>query len=174
MLQLREGNPEPVTVKLAGDAWAKVRPAMAFERDLAVGRTGKLLAGLIQSADAASLAADLLGAEFVTADFTEPGWLDAAAHRIVLIDLATTCVTEWGGIVDQSGTPIEKPTRATLALLLRSAPTAHAIEDAMQREVNAEIAEKNGLAASPNGEAAADEPTAPIAEAPIPNAAEAS
>ena len=170
MLQLREGPPEPIVIKLADGVTVTARAATAFEADLAVARTGKVLAGLIQGRDSAALAVDLLGQEFTGADFTAPGWLDAAARRIVLIDLAVTCVSAWSGIVDGAGNAIEKPTRSTLALLLRSAATAQIIEEAIRSEVNKEVAEGNGLAASPSGAAAADENTAQSATQQMPNA----
>jgi hypothetical protein len=171
-LQLRGGSPEPITVKLAGDAAVTVRPATAFEFDLAVARAGKLLAGLVQSRESAANAVDLLGAEFDEADFTSEGWLHAAAQRLMLIDLATQCVSGWTGIIDEAEQPIEKPTRATLALLLRSAITANLVEAAVRREVNKEIQEKNASAASPTGGAAAADNTAQNANAATPNVRE--
>ena len=162
-LQLRSGDPVPVSVKLAGGAVVTVRPATMFEMDMAVAATGKMLRGLIQSSESAGLAADLLGIEFSGADFTAPEWIDAAAKRIILIELATTCVTEWSGFVDDGGRIIERPSRAMLALLLRSPAAASHIEAAMRTEVNAEYDEKNGSAASPNGGAAAEESIAPNA-----------
>jgi hypothetical protein len=164
----------PVLVKLAGNAEVYVRAATAFERDLALARTGKMLAGLVHGREAAATAAALLGSEFAGADFAETGWLDAAGRRIMLIDLAGTCVTDWRGIVDESGQPIEKPSRATLALLLRSNTSARLIEEAILREVNLEIDEKNGSAASPTGGAAAADNTAAPANPKTQDAQEAS
>jgi hypothetical protein len=170
-LQLKDSEPEPLTVKIAG-ASLKVRPATAFEFDLAVARTANLLAGLINSADAAKSAADALGSSFASVDFMDPAWASAASRRLNLIDLATTCVTEWSGIVDDAGKPIEMPNKGALSLLLRSAPAAKLIENAIFSEVNREFEEKNGSAASPNGAAAAADNTAAPAETSAPNAPE--
>jgi hypothetical protein len=162
-LQLSEQLPDAISVKLNGGALLKVRPVTAFELDLAVARSSTLITGLINSADAAQEAAKILGADFGNADFTERAWSAAASRRLNLIELASICVTGWEGIVDADGLPIEKPSKGTLALLLRSASTATLVEAAIFADVNREFLEGNGSAASPTGGAAAAGNTAQAA-----------
>jgi hypothetical protein len=150
MLQVRKGHPPAVAVPLGGGAVAMVRPATAFEYDLAVARAGKLLAGLIESQESATLALEGLGQEFAGADFTSEEWLNAAAQRTALLELATLCVTSWTGVVDETGAAIE-PSREILALVLRGNQAARAIRLAIEADVNVELAEGNASATSPNG-----------------------
>jgi hypothetical protein len=160
MLQLSTKPTPTKTVNLAGGATVAVRPATTFEFDLAVARAGKLLAGLIQSHESAASALDYLGSDFIDADFTAPEWLEAAAKRIILIDLAVACVVSWSGFVDDGGRIIESPSRPMLALLLRSASSSRPIENAIRADINVEFDEKNALGASPTGEAPAADNTA--------------
>lgn len=151
MLKLRKGRPAAIAVPLGGGAVAMVRPATAFEYDLAAAGARKLLAGLIESRDSAALVVDILGEEFVGANFTDSAWLQAAALRVTLLESALLCVASWDGVVDESDQPIEKPSREMLALLLRDGVVAKSIRDAIESRVNLETAEGNGLPGSLTG-----------------------
>jgi hypothetical protein len=170
MLKLRKGRPEPIPVPLGGGAIASVRPATSFEVDLAIAGAGKLLFGLVQSQESASLAAEVLGEEFASADFTSKEWLDAAAQRIALLELANLCVESWTGVVDGDDNVIEKPSRQTLALVLRSNEAAMRIRAAIQSSVNVETSEGNALGASPNGAGLVGADFVPLADRTAANA----
>lgn len=166
MLLLQNKLPAAAEIALGAGASVSVRAATMFEMDLAVAKASKMLAGLIAARESATIAADFLGVEFDGADFNEPEWVEAAAKRIILIELAVACVTGWTGFADEAGNPIEKPSRATLALLLRSPDAARRIEAALRADINVELDEKNGSAASLTGEAAADATIAQSADEP--------
>lgn len=153
-----------MAVPLPGGAVIFVRPATSFEVDIAAANAARTLTGLIEGQEAAAVALDVLGDEFRQADFTTRSWLDAAAQRVALLELATFCAEKWDGVADEDGKPIEHPTREYLALLLRDSECALRIAAAIRARVHDEISEGNALAASPSGAAAADAATAPTVE----------
>jgi hypothetical protein len=165
MLILRKGRPEAAAVPLPGGAIIHVRPATAFEVDLAAAGAGRMLAALVDGQDAAAAALEILGDEFRHADFTTKAWLEAAAQRLALLELATACCQRWEGIADETGALIERPERQHLALLLRDTECARRISEAIRTRVHDEVAEGNASAASPNGAAKAAEAIAPNAAA---------
>lgn len=162
-LKIRKGRPSASAVLLPGGAVVFVRPATSFEVDRAGNAAARMLAGLVEGQNAAATALNLLGDEFREADFTTRSWLDAAAQRIALLELATLCVERWEGIVGDDDRPIEKPNQETLALLLRDSECARRISNAVNARVHQEIAEGNASAASPDGAVKAADATAPSA-----------
>jgi len=167
-LILHKGRPAARAVPLGGGAIAYIRPATSFECDLAVTGATKILAGLTAGAEAAEAAVQLLGEEFMGADFTQGPWIDVAAQRIALLELATLCCARWEGVCAEDGTAIEVPTREWLALVLREPTISVLIRAAVHARVNEERAEKNGSAALPNGGAAAVEASAPVVVPSVP------
>lgn len=151
MLKLHKGRPSAVPVILGGGAVAFVRPATAFEIDLALAGTEKLVAGLVEGEESAMLATSLLGEEFQSADFTTRRWIDAASQRIALLELANLCTQSWNGIADDAGEPISSPTRETLAILLRDNEIAMRFNKAIKSKVHEEIAEGEELPVSQDG-----------------------
>ena len=164
MLKLSKGRPAATAIPLPyAGAVIFIRPATAFEVDIAAANAARVLAGLVEGEGAAALALDVLGDEFRRADFTTRGWIDAAAQRVALLELATLCSESWAGIVDGDGKPVQTPTRDYLALLLRDGECARRVAAAIHAKVHDEVAEGNASAASLNGAAGAAEATAPSA-----------
>jgi hypothetical protein len=168
MLKLSKGRPKAIPIMLGGGAVAFVRPATSFEYDLAIAGMATISAGLIRGEEAAVHATNILGEEFTGADFTTKVWIEAAAQRIVLLELALLCTESWDGVVDDSDAPIPVPTKETLALLLRDNETAMRFNATIKSKVHEEIAEGNASAASPNGAAAAAFNSAPTAVPSVP------
>ena len=136
-----------------------MRPATVMEVERASADVVSLIQGLVIGAEAAMTASVVLGEEFRNADFTNAGWRVAAAKRLALLKLALLCCKSWSGVGDENGDPLPL-NEQNLALLLRDPRIANAVSAAIEAPVHAEVAEKNGSAASLNGAAAADEPTA--------------
>lgn len=175
MIKLTKGRPAASAVPLQGGAVVFVRPATAFEADIAGVGAAKIMAGLVEGREAAAAALDILGDEFRETDFTSRPWIEAAAQRIALIELAALCCESWEGVADETGAPLTgHPSKEHLALLLRDTECGRRISGAIYARVHDEVAEGNGLAASPDGAAKAAEPTAtnaaetisPVAAAP--------
>jgi hypothetical protein len=155
MLHLRKGRPPAIKVPLGGGAFAMVRPATATEIDLANADAGAMLLGLIDSRETAASAIEMLGKELGGVDITTPKWINVVGNRLSLLHIANLCIESWSGVCDDDGA-IEKPNLADIALLLRDSSPAQRIDAAIKSSVNLEVAEKNELAASPDGEAVAD------------------
>lgn len=166
MLILRREGPQPVAVPLGGDAVAMVRPASALQYDLAWASARRRLAGLVESQDAAADVLRALGENFAGADFTTAEFVEAAAQRLALLELAVTCVESWTGVADAERVAIETPMREWLALLLRDVGIAQRINAAVNAQVHLEAIEKKESGTSPNGAGEVAENTAPDAEKP--------
>lgn len=163
MLDLTKGRPGAVAVPLGGDALAMIRPATSIEVDRAAAVVRAQLAGLIAAEDAAALVAAALGEDFCGADFTDPKWQAAAAQQLALVELAALCIETWTGVA-VDGVAVA-PSRETVALLLRDPVTSQRVKVAIETRVHREIAEGEGLPASPSGAAEAGETIAPLAGA---------
>lgn len=167
MLTLRKGLPAAVTVPLPGGAAILVRPATAFEIDMAMAGVARMLTGLIEGSEAAAAVITIIGGEFTEPEFASKAWRDAAAQRLALLELATMCTERLIGVADDNG-PIEgRPDKAQLAMLLRDNECAKRINQAISARVHDESAEGEGLPVSPNGAAKAGDPIAPSADATI-------
>ena len=165
MLVPRFRNPPAVDVALGQGASVRVRPATVMETERALAEAGLLAQGLLAGAEAAMTATAALGEEFRDADFTNMSWLIAASKRIALLKLAMQCCDSWSGIGDEDSNPLPLDEQS-MALLLRDPTIASKISRAIEAPVHAEIAEKKGSAASPNGAAVEAALTAPNAAAP--------
>lgn len=163
MRMLSKRRPKAVTIPLGEGEFVNIRPATSFEVDIAAASAAAVLAGLIESGEAAAEALDILGDEFRQADFTTRAWIEAAAQRLTLLELATVCCEGWAGQCGEDGKPIEKPDRGSMALLLRDSVASRKIAEVVNSRVHEEIKEGNGSAASPSGVARAAEATAPDA-----------
>lgn len=159
MIKVRKGKPLPFPVPLKGGAAIILRPAESFQVEFAKQRVAKLLAGLLDAEDSASMAMMILGDEFEHANFHEAAWVEAAARRLSLLELATMCVVSWSGFIGEDDEPLEL-SQQNIALVLRDPTTAETLERALNAGVHEELAEKNELAALPSGGAAMDDSTA--------------
>jgi hypothetical protein len=164
MLMLRSQRPEPVKVVLPGAAFVMVRAATTADVDRARSEIQALIAGVAASEDSLSLVSMVLGEEFQFVDLTDFAKLEQVTRGLSRLKLAFICCEAWDGIGDESGEPLPL-TLENLALLLRDSAIASAIDRVVEAKVHIESAEKNGSAASRDGEAAADKPTAPNAGA---------
>lgn len=160
MLVLKKGQPEFTPVPLGGGGVIHLRAATAFDVDVALAEAHQVAAGLVAGEDAAERAAAFLGEAFHGADFTRKPWIEAAAQRIALIELATLCNNGWRGVALESegGALVEvpAPTKETLALLLRDVEVSNRFRAVIYSKVNLELAEGNGLPVSPSGGAGTD------------------
>jgi len=165
MLLLRSGKLPATTVPLGSGASMQVRPATSFEVDMVRAESRISVLGLAALQEGAAEAAAILGEDFRDADFTRPAWIEAASRRLSLVRLAVLCSDDWIGVVDAAGAPLPLDA-AAVAVLLRDPQIAAKVEGAIEANVHLEWSEKNASAASPNGAAAAGEPTAPNVPAP--------
>lgn len=164
-IKIRAGKPKATRLDFGEGVVIIVRPATAFEVDLAKAAIVKLIAGLVAGETAAMLAASVLGEEFRSADFTRDDWRSAASNRLALVELAALCIEGWEGFVDEDDQPLPLD-RVNIALVLRDEGIARRVGDCLQAAVYERVAEKNALSASPNGAVKAGNDTAPIAAPP--------
>jgi hypothetical protein len=141
MLNIATGRPSAIAVPLGGGAVWRLRPASAFEAHRAGAAAGIMLAGLIESEDAAALAIAALGEQYEGADFQQAEWKSAAARDLALIELAVICSEGWDGVAIGKQ-PIE-PTRQNIALLLRDVHVNDKVYKALNAGIHEEIAEGN-------------------------------
>jgi hypothetical protein len=175
MLKLRRALPEYIEIELAPRrvvkdadgkervfserAVARVRPAIAIDVDRATGFVQRMMGSAAALGDdgfkllALALAADADAIELTDELKTE------GSYRLSLAKLATLCTESWSGVCDQDGEPLPV-TLENVLLLHMDAGIRARFSAVINAGIHEESAEKNALAASPNGAAAMDGATA--------------
>jgi hypothetical protein len=160
-LKLSSGKPRARRVEIGGDVALMLRPATYPESIEAAERMLPLIAGLRDGSDAAVALAGLLGDEFAGAVWGDAA-LNAAAHKLALIELVVLCCEGIEGqLVGEDDKPIamtlgegEAIDKATAALLLRDPMIGRVLRAVIEGPLHEAIAEKKGSAPSPGGAAA--------------------
>ena len=165
MLKLRRSLPDFVDLPLGAGAAARVRPATALDVDRASAFVGNLVkSGVALGDDGFELLALALGESGKALEITEVNIADCSL-RLSTAKLSELCTESWSGVCDENGEPL--PVTIATMLLLQADPMLRARFAAIVNAgIHEEVAEKNALAASPTGAAAADEATAPDAAKP--------
>jgi hypothetical protein len=170
MLALTKGKPEAQRVLLGKDAWIEVRPATQFELEEAHANVSRMLAGIIAGSEAADALSGVLGDDFDVDGLKNRARLAAASARLADIYLVMACQEGWTGIGAEDGTPFAQPEPWSVGLLLNDPMRRAAVMVVVNSSVHREIAEGEGLPASPHGGAGvrATAPNAAPAASPAP------
>lgn len=160
MLRLRKEAATAVEVEVAPGAFVRVRPASVMDIERVSAEVGLVIAALSGGVDAVGTLAAWLGDDFQGGDFQDKAWRHAVLVHATLVKLAFKCCESWTGIGFDDGGGEAELNEPNLALLLRDGAIAKKIAAVIEAPLHAVNAEKNGSAASPNGAAAAVEPTA--------------
>jgi hypothetical protein len=132
-----------------------LRPATYPESIEAAERISPMIVALREGSDAAAEIASLLGEEFAGV-VVEPAKLAAAAQKLALMELVALCCERVEGeLLDDQDRPIGEVDAAIAGLLVRDPVIARKLRDVIEGPLYEVLAEKNGLAASPSGGAAA-------------------
>lgn len=161
---IRVSKAKPVAQRIDyGSAHLMVRPATAFQADLAGAAIGSTVLALATGEQAAVEVSLAIGDDLKLVDAPSEGWKGAVANRLALIELALVCIESWDGFVDEDDRPLEL-TRENIALVLRDVRLAQRVAAIINASIHEEAEEKNAFAPSLNGEAGAAEDTAQAAE----------